>query len=358
MGGSSSKPKPKPAPAAKPAPPAAPKKPALLDSAVATTQVATRTDPGSGADDEDNQDAVHLSESGGVHVVALFDGHGDDGKAVADACAAAVLGCGVGKLKASGDAEAIAGCFQALHTGVCAEKGVDASESGASATVVVYDSNERAVLVGNAGDSKAVIGRGASGATGDGGPRRPAPMVLTSDHYPKVPAEKARIEAAGGRVHATDDVQLGAPPPPPRPVRPRARARRDARRATPAHRPPPRPSLSGELGDMRVWKPGPGGEKLGLHLSRTVGDAIATEVGVTSEPAATKVALEAGDRCLIVASSGVWKVFSPADAVEVVLQHGDADAAAEAIVVEARKRWDELWQGANTTVAVVVFASP
>ena len=93
MGGSSSKPKPKAAPAAKPAPPAAPKKPALLDSAVATTQVATRTDPGSGADDEDNQDAVHLSESGGVHVVALFDGHGDDGKAVADACAAAVLGC-------------------------------------------------------------------------------------------------------------------------------------------------------------------------------------------------------------------------------------------------------------------------
>ena len=54
----------------------------------------------------------------------------------------------------------------------------------------------------------------------------------------------------------------------------------------------------------------------------------------------------------------MWKVFSPADAVEVVLQHGDADAAAEAIVVEARKRWDELWQGANTTVAVVVFASP
>jgi len=234
MGGSSSKPKPKP-PAAKPAPPAAPKKPALLDSAVATTQVATRTDPGSGADDEDNQDAVHLSESGGVHVVALFDGHGDDGKAVADACAAAVLGCGVGKLKASGDAEAIAGCFQALHTGVCAEKGVDASESGASATVVVYDSNERAVLVGNAGDSKAVIGRGASGATGDGGPRRPAPMVLTSDHYPKVPAEKARIEAAGGRVHATDDVQLGAPPRPVRRSRPRARARA----ATPAARRPP-----------------------------------------------------------------------------------------------------------------------
>ena len=236
MGGSSSKPKPKPAAPPKAAPPAAPKKPALLDSTVATTQVATRTDPGSGADDEDNQDAVHLSESGGVHVVALFDGHGDDGKAVADACAAAVLGCGVGKLKASGDAEAIAGCFQALHTGVCAEKGVDASESGASATVVVYDSNERAVLVGNAGDSKAVIGRGASGATGDGGPRRPAPMVLTSDHYPKLPAEKARIEAAGGRVHATDDVQLGAPPPPPRPVRPRARApRRPPRDA----RPPP-----------------------------------------------------------------------------------------------------------------------
>ena len=109
---------------------------------------------------------------------------------------------------------------------------------------------------------------------------------------------------------------------------------------------------------MRVWKAGPfkpNESKLGLHLSRSIGDAIATELGVTSEPSATKVAIEADDRCLIVASSGLWKVFSPFEVVDLALQQPDAHAAVEAILEEARKRWEELWQGANTTVAVIVF---
>ena len=81
---------------------------------------------------------------------------------------------------------------------------------------------------------------------------------LTEDHYPRVARERQRIVAAGGRVACIEDVQLG------------------------------------ELGELRVWK----GEskRPGLPLSRSIGDALAKEVGVTAEPALRELAVAADDK--------------------------------------------------------------
>ena len=175
------------------------------------------------------QDVVHLSESGGVRRRALRRRRRRQGGRRRVRRRGARLrrrqAEGVGRRR--GDRRLLPG---AAHRRVRRE-GRRRLESGASATVVVYDSNESAVLVGNAGDSKAVIGRGASGATGDGGPRWPAPMVLTSDHY-EVPAARrgSRPPAAAAR-HRRCAARCAAAA-----ARPSARAR--ARAATPAARPP------------------------------------------------------------------------------------------------------------------------
>ena len=339
MGGSSSKPKPKPAPAAKPAPPAAPKKPALLDSAVATTQVATRTTRARARTTRTTRTRCTCRERR-PRRRALRRPRRRRRRRVRR------RGARLRRRQAevSGDAEAIAGCFQVLHTGVCAEKGVDASESGA--VVVVYDSND-AVLVGNAGDSKAVIGRGASGATGDGNASRR--LVLTSDHYRRCPPKRRGLRRRRRARHRRCAARCAAAA---ATARPPARARaRDACRATPptAHR---RALPLGRARRHARGSPGRAAEARASSPSATRSLPRSGHLRAGGDEGGAR----GGDRRLIVASSGVWKVFSPADAVEVVLQHGDA-AAAEAIVVEARKWWDELWQGANTTVAVVVFAS-
>ena len=145
------------------------------------------------------------------------------------------------------------------------------------------------------------------------------PKLVTEDHLPGIAAEKTLILAAGGQVRATDDVQLG------------------------------------ELGGQRVWKGTT--DKPGLPLSRSLGDTLAKECGVTAQPHITQVTLGAEDRFLVLASGGVWKVFSPNEVVDLVSQQPDAAAAADAVLKEASTRWEELWQGENTSVIVVVFPS-
>lgn len=86
--------------------------------------------------------------------------------------------------------------------------------------------------------------------------------------------------------------------------------------------------------------------KPGLPLSRCLGDALAKECGVVSTPSVKEITLSPADRCLVLASGGVWKVFSAQEVIDIVAQETDAASAAEAVLAEASKRWEELWQGA------------
>lgn len=79
------------------------------------------------------------------------------------------------------------------------------------------------------------------------------------------------------------------------------------------------------------------------------------QVGVVAEPSVTEVLLQPDDRFLVLASAGVWKVFSPQEIVDLVAEQPDANSAVNAVVAEANTRWEELWQGENTTVVVFVF---
>ena len=109
-------------------------------------------------------------------------------------------------------------------------KHIDASVSGTTAVTCILQGNK--ALVGNCGDSRAIIAR--NGKNG-----KLVAHDLTQDQKPDTPAERVRIERMGGRVSAA------------------------ATDGTPA----------------RVWH-----NFRGLAMARSIGDHNAKTIGVIAEP--------------------------------------------------------------------------
>ena len=146
----------------------------------------------------------------------------------------------------------------------------------AGATSVVAAVRGDTVIVANAGDSRAVLCNLKKGANTD--PLRDAESKdLTEDQKPDTPAERKRIVAAGGYVS----------------------------KASPLY------------GPARVWI-GAMGIGPGLAMSRSLGDHAVADIGVHAEPEVHEEALDAHDRCLILASDGVWEFLTNENVARIV----------------------------------------
>lgn len=99
------------------------------------------------------------------------------------------------------------------------------------------------------------------------------------------------------------------------------------------------------IGPARVWnlhEPIPG-----LAMSRSLGDFIASELGVTAEPEVTRLNLGREDKFIILASDGVWEFItsqavSLTQCVELVAayyQTGNVEGACDRVVKEAQICW-------------------
>ena len=188
---------------------------------------------------------------------------------------------------------------------------IDSSMSGT--TGVVGCLRGRDLYVANIGDSRAIIGSvggarsgggsggGAGGdARGDAG-RDVRGYPVSEDHKPDAPAEKARIVAAGGRVHACT-------------------------------------YEDGVEGPARVWLAED--DIPGLAMSRSLGDGLAHSVGVSSQPDLFYVALKPEHKWVVLASDGLWEFMSNDEVVGIVAKHaGAVHAALDALVAEAGERW-------------------
>mmetsp|Transcript_20252 Transcript_20252/g.48933 ORF Transcript_20252/g.48933 Transcript_20252/m.48933 type:complete len:380 (+) Transcript_20252:31-1170(+) len=244
-----------------------------------------------------NQDAAVCGQVAGLNVFAVFDGHGASGHLVAEYLVdhiAAALDYSLGNPGASADF-AVSEAFTVADGWVSQVLGAAAIEqSGATGTVVLQKGTS--LLVASVGDSRAVLGSAAKGAT----------MVLTTDHNPASPIEKARIEAAGGTVGD--------------------------------FRGEPDMAISGQ---GRVFIKGK--QFPGLATARAFGDGMGKTVGVSSEPDITCVTRGSSQTVLVIASDGVWDVMDDEDAVETALGFAssrDAATAAAVIVEAARMLWE------------------
>jgi serine/threonine protein phosphatase PrpC len=155
----------------------------------------------------------------------------------------------------------------------------------------------------NLGDSRAVLCR-------EGG----LAEDLSTDHKPDRSDEKARVEAAGGLVS------------------------------------------DGSFFDCaRVWAPS---RKFGLAMSRAFGDFSLKPNGearakiLIPDPDVTHVALESGDEFCLIATDGLWDVFTSAEACKLargMIQKEEPIEIARVLAVSAYQRGS----GDNVTVLVV-----
>ncbi|PON60002.1 Protein phosphatase 2C [Trema orientale] len=132
----------------------------------------------------------------------------------------------------------------------CGCEPMEVALGGSTAVVAVLTPDH--IVVANCGDSRAVLCRGGRA------------VPLSNDHKPDRPDERARIEAAGGRVIYVNGARV---------------------------------------------------EGI-LAMSRSIGDQYLKPI-VTSEPEVTFTKREPEDECLIIASDGLWDVLSSELACEV-----------------------------------------
>lgn len=271
-----------------------------------------------------NQDAMIIKHDPATHslLLCVFDGHGEAGDFVSGAIREkfptelftherfAVTG------NLAADAEgiqvALTDALQNVEKAVLSNPSIDTEFSGTTAVVSVI--RENLVVVGNVGDSR--ITRGFVSGSGD------AVSVgcesVSIDHKPDRPDEKARIVASGGRVFAVEyDDGIDGPP--------------------------------------RVWLGHM--DVPGLAMSRSLGDAVAHTAGVISEPEFFTRFLDENDRCLVIATDGLWEFMSNEEVMEMALSQTDPKAAVDLLIMEANRRWMKEEQVIDDTTVIVVYVN-
>jgi serine/threonine protein phosphatase PrpC len=205
------------------------------------------------------------------------------------------------------------------------ELGPLARKSGTTAHVLYFDGPM--LWVAACGDSRACLGRRLSGGA-------VIAVDLSVDHRPDHPAERCRIEAAGGFVTPTGPG--GFPP-----------ARVSTRRGGGGL------AMSRALGDADLKPVGVIAEPVISRFDLTPpASAMASEAPTGDEPptpasaprikAATPPAAGgacAGDLFVILASDGIWEFVTCQEACELVATHSNATEAAASLVEAAAARW-------------------
>lgn len=180
----------------------------------------------------------------------------------------------------------------------------DVKTSGTTCTLIHI--NNKRIFCAFVGDSRAIM------VTRSG-----KVEPLSRDHKPDLPDERVRIYRSGGFVDRIMD-----------------------------------------MGPYRVWMEGK--DYPGLAMSRSMGDQIAHTCGVIDEPEGSTVLLNlARPLGICVASDGVWEFMKNEEVAMIMNDYAGNSAAkcAEAIVSEARNRWEGSNFAIDDITCVVCFFS-
>ena len=258
-----------------------------------------------------NQDQWFDERWEGGRLVGICDGHGVNGHPVAQLLSRTLphfLLKQLTKTPAPPLQPLISTAYQELSR-VIRTSTIDMRTSGSTCLTVVITPPH--LLCANVGDSRAILGRNYHGIW--------SVHQLSWDHRPDSPSESKRIVDCGGEV-AISKIQHSGP--------------------------------------MRVYVKG--GLLPGLAVSRTFGDEYAAGSGVISEPDIYSVQLTSKDKFLILASDGLWEVFSSIEVVRLVgaVYRTYPELVCQRLVEEARRRWSRKGTSMDDiTVVFLVFTS-
>jgi len=82
----------------------------------------------------------------------------------------------------------------------------------------------------------------------------------------------------------------------------------------------------------------------GLAVSRSIGDIVAHEVGVSCEPEIFEKELDSDDHFIVIGSDGVWDAMSSCEVVGFIFQKMEThkEQCATLLAEECRNRWELL----------------
>ncbi|GAB4835375.1 Probable protein phosphatase 2C 33 [Ancistrocladus abbreviatus] len=178
--------------------------------------------------------------------------------------------------------------FKVMDRELRVHTSIDCFCSGTTAVTLVK--HGRFLVVGNVGDSRAVLG------TKDEDDSLMA-VQLTVDLKPNLPAEAERIRKCRGRVFALQD----------------------------------EPEVA------RVWLPN--NDSPGLAMARAFGDFCLKDFGLISVPEVSYWHLTEKDEFVVLATDGIWDVLSNKEVVDIVASAPTRATAARALVETAVRAW-------------------
>jgi serine/threonine protein phosphatase PrpC len=177
-------------------------------------------------------------------------------------------------------------------------------------TLISLQVNGSQVVWANIGDSRAMI---------IGFERSWYSKTLNKVHRPGEVSESIRIREAGGEIKRLKN------------------------------------SSGEDFGPLRVWN---GKNDPGLNVSRAFGDFYLKDFGVTSDPDIQSFFLKESDKCLVVASDGIWDAIDDCDVVDIVKKHWDrldSSSAVAEIISVAFHRALKKFSYADDASVVVMF---
>ena len=110
------------------------------------------------------------------------------------------------------------------------------------------------------------------------------------------------------------------------------------------------------VGPCRVWLKD---ESIpGLAMSRSLGDKVASQIGVVSDPEIYEMELNKDDKFLIIASDGIWEFLPNDQVVEMIVpywENNDPEGACNLLIEEAIKHWEEEDEVIDDITIIIVF---
>jgi serine/threonine protein phosphatase PrpC/CRP-like cAMP-binding protein len=211
---------------------------------------------------------------------------------------------------------------------------IDDSLSGTTAVSMYMHGRRNRITISNVGDSRAVLGQESKGKNG-----RPAlkALPLSRDQTPYRKDERARIRATGARILSLDQLEG---------LEPIVDASENEDF-----------ELGEELdegGDPpRVWHPT--GDYPGTAFTRSLGDAMAEELGVFAEPEMLTREITPEDKIIVLASDGVFEFLTNQSVVDICAKFQDPLEACRAVVAEAYELWLQYESRTDDITMICIF---
>ena len=204
------------------------------------------------------------------------------------------------------DYDIIKRVFRHAEKDISKNSDIDANFSGTTC-VMVFQVGEK-LICGNVGDSRAILVKGNN-----------VIIPLSIDQKPNDPEESKRIKENGGEI---------------------AQFEEDGEKS----------------GPLRVWKKGE--VYPGIAMSRSIGDLIATTLGVIPEPKFIEEKVDKDTKFMVIASDGVWEFLENKAVVDIVMpfyKKNDPDGACKALIKESTEWWNQEDVVVDDITVIVVF---